>query len=143
MSERFPRPVPRPDGRSAPYWEAASRHVLTAARCSRCRAFAHPPEAVCPHCGSTDPDFTFEPLDGRGVVRSWTVMRQPSLPGFVADVPFVLVDVELIDQPRLRLIGRLMDGPDAPLHVGDAVRVAFEAAGDDVSVPSFELEAPR
>jgi hypothetical protein len=98
---------------------------------------------VCPHCGSTEPAFAFEPLDGRGVVRSWTVMRQPSLPGFAADVPFVLVDVELIDQPNLRLIGRLMDGSDAPLHTGDAVRVVFEAAGDNVSVPAFELEAHR
>jgi hypothetical protein len=65
------------------------------------------------------------------------------LPGFAADVPFVLVDVELIDQPNLRLIGRLMDGSDAPLHTGDAVRVVFEAAGDNVSVPAFELEAHR
>ena len=37
-------------------------------------------------------------------------MRQSFLPGF--DVPFVLVDVELLVQADLRLIGRLVDGPD-------------------------------
>ena len=40
-------------------------------------------------------------------------MRQSFLPGF--DVPFVLVDVELPAQEDLRLIGRLVDGPDAAL----------------------------
>ena len=37
-------------------------------------------------------------MSGRGVVRSWTVVRQSFLPGF--DVPFVLVDVELCRASR-------------------------------------------
>jgi uncharacterized protein len=134
------RPVPVPDERSAPYWEAAARHELTAARCSRCRAFTIPPGPVCPHCQATDPDFRFEPLSGRGTVRSWTLMRQSFLPGFDADVPFVLVDVELDDQADLRMIGRLVDGPDASLHAGDRVTAAFEDIGPGVAVPAFALD---
>jgi len=134
------RPVPVPDGRSAPYWEAAADHVLAVARCSRCRALTLPPDLVCPHCGSTDPEWEFEPVSGRGVVRSWTIMRQSALPGFEADLPFVLVDVELLEQPELRLIGRLLDGPDAPLHLGAPVCVAFEDLVEGVSVPAFTLE---
>jgi hypothetical protein len=30
------RPPPVPDDQSAGYWEAAARHVLAIARCSRC-----------------------------------------------------------------------------------------------------------
>ena len=99
------------------------------ARCSRCGAFSHPPDIACPHCGSTDPAFAFTPVDGTGTIRSWTVIRQSFLPGF--DVPFVLVDVELQAQPDLRMIGRLMDGPDAAISVGAAVSLVFEdiAAG--------------
>jgi uncharacterized OB-fold protein len=130
-----------PDEASAPFWEAAAQGVLVLARCSRCQTFVHPPEPVCPHCHHTDPDLRFEPVPARGVIRSWTVIRQSFLPGF--DVPFVLADVALdIDgQDDLRMIGRLLDGPDAPLHVGDHVEIGFEHLDDGAAVPAFSLTA--
>lgn len=134
------RPVPVPDERSTPFWAAAAEHVLTIARCSRCGAYAHPPDVVCPHCGSTDPDFGFVPVSGRGSIRSWTVVRQSFLPGFDDDLPFVLVDVELTEQPDLRIIGRLLDGPDAAIALGALVRSAFEDVAAGVAVPAFELD---
>jgi uncharacterized OB-fold protein len=132
------RPVPVSDETSAAFWEAAANHELTVARCARCRSFTVPIDIVCPHCHSTDPEFAFEAVSGRGVVRSWTTVHQSFLPGF--DVPYVLVDVELDEQSELRLIGRLLDGPDVPLHLGDRVRVAFEDLAPGVAVPAFELE---
>ena len=116
------RPVPVPDERSAPFWEAAAAHVLTVARCSRCEMFSIPPDIVCSHCHRRDPAFVFEPVSGRGSLRSWTVVRQSFLPGFDDDLPFVLADVELDEQADLRMIGRLLDGPDVALHIGDRVR---------------------
>ncbi|ADP82439.1 Zn-ribbon domain-containing OB-fold protein [Pseudofrankia inefficax] len=135
------RPVPAPDSQSEPFWAAAARHQLTLARCARCGRFTHPPEAVCPLCGSTDPGFRFEPVSGRGQVRSWTVVRQSFLPGF--EVPFLLVDVELADQADLRLIGRLLDGADVPLRIGDEVTVVFEDVADGVAIPAFQLAGAR
>lgn len=131
------RPLPVPDESSAPYWAAAAEGVLTIARCSRCATLTLPPDVVCPSCGSTTPDFEFTPVSGRGRVRSWTVVRQSFLPGF--DVPFTLVDVELEEQQELRMIGRLLDGPEVELALGVAVRVAFERVTDDCAVPAFEL----
>jgi uncharacterized OB-fold protein len=133
------RPVPVPDPSSVPFWTAAARHELVIARCAACRSFAIPPDITCPHCGSATPDFAFEPVSGRGVIRSWTVARQSFLPGFADLVPFVLVDVELAEQRELRMIGRLLDGPDAPLRLGAPVTVAFEDLADGVSVPAFSL----
>jgi uncharacterized OB-fold protein len=134
MPERL---LPVPDETSAPYWDAASRHVLTVARCGRCGVLTMPPDVVCTACGSTSPEYEFTAVSGRGVVRSWTVVRQSFLPGF--EVPFVLVDVELTEQAGLRLIGQLLDGVDAELHLGDEVRVAFEDLATGISVPAFEL----
>lgn len=131
------RPLPVPDETSAPYWAAAAQHILTVARCGRCAVLTMPPDVVCTACGSTDPRYEFTPVSGRGTVRSWTVVRQAFLPGF--DVPFVLVDVELAEQPDLRLIGRLLDGVGADLHPGAPVRVAFEDLADEIAVPAFEL----
>ena len=137
------RPLPVPDKLSAPFWEAAARHVLTAARCSRCRAWVMPPDLTCPRCLSREPAFAFEPVSGRGVVRSWTTMRQSFLPGFADEVPFVLVDVALAEDPDLRMIGRLLDGPDTPVCLDDPVTVAFEELAPGVSVPAFVLGPGR
>jgi uncharacterized OB-fold protein len=132
------RPVPVPDAVSGEFWAATAAHVLELARCARCANFVHPPETPCPNCRSTDPDFRFEQIDGSGTIRSWTVMRQSFLPGF--DVPFVLVDVELSAQAELRLIGRLIDGPDTPLRQGAPVRMVYEDIAPGVSIPAFELQ---
>jgi uncharacterized OB-fold protein len=96
-----------------------------------------PPDQVCTHCGTTEPDFTFVPVNGKGVVRSWTVVRQSFLPGFT--VPYALVDVELDDAPGVRLIGQLTDGPDAQIHLGQPVQVRFEDLSNEISVPAFSL----
>lgn len=134
------RPIPVPDEQSAPYWQATADHLLTIAKCSVCGAFAHPPDVVCPHCRTTSPGFVFTPVSGRGTVRSWTVLHQSFLPGFEEDIPFVLVDVELAEQAELRLIARLVDGPDASLSIGAPVTVAWEDLTADISVPAFRLD---
>ena len=72
--------------------------MLTVARCGECGTLTLPPDVVCTACGSTDPAFEFTPVSGRAVVRSWTVIRQAFLPGFDRELPFVLVDVELVEQ---------------------------------------------
>ena len=133
------RPAPVPDETSAPYWAAAAEHVLTIPRCGTCGTLALPPDVVCTACGSTDLDYEFTPVSGRGVIRSWTVVRQSFLPGF--DVPFVLVDVELEEQADLRVIGRLLDGVDAQLRLGAPVRAAFEDLAAGIAVPAWELIA--
>lgn len=133
------RPVPVPDETSAAFWSAAADHVLTVARCARCTQFSVPPDVVCPHCHSTDPRFEFTPVSGYGVIRSWTVVRQAFLPGFDDEIPFVLVDVELVEQAGLRLIGRLLDGVDAPLRADAPVVVGFEDLSPGVAILAFEL----
>jgi len=101
--------------------------------------FALPPDSVCPHCGSTAPDFEFVEVSGSGTIRSWTVARQSFLAGFTDLLPMVLVDVELVEQPELRMIGRLLDGDADRLRIGVAVVVAFEDLAPGISVPAFEL----
>ncbi len=133
------RPLPVPDEISTPFWESAAKHVLSVVRCAQCSQYTVPPDVVCPLCCSTDPGFEFTAVSGRGTIRSWTVVRQALLPGFDSDLPFVLVDVELVEQEDLRLIGRLLDGVHPDLHVGAAVTVAFEDIAPDVAIPAFEL----
>ena len=139
MTPETTKPLPVLDESSEGYWHAAATGVLALPRCQVCAQFALPPTTVCPNCGSTDPRFVATPVDGGGTVRSWTVVRDSFLPGFADDVPYLLVDVELNAQPELRMIGRLVDGPDAELRLHDRVTVTFDRLSDDVAVPAFAL----
>ena len=96
-----------------------------------------PPEVVCPRCWTTEPGWEWEEVSGRGSIRSWTVARKGFLVG--VETPFVLVDVEVVEQPDLRLIGRLLDGPDVPLRLGDGVVTEFEELGPGLGLPVFRL----
>jgi uncharacterized OB-fold protein len=66
-------------------------------------------------------------------------MHDAFLPAFRADVPYVVVDVELEEQPGLRVVGRLVDGADTPLRIGAAVETVFEDVAPGVAVPHFRL----
>ncbi len=134
-----PRLLPVPDETSAAFWAAAADHVLTVARCSACNAATMPPDLVCPTCFTTEPNFRFSPVAPRATICSWTITRQALLPGF--EVPFVLVDAQLVDAPEVRLIGRLLDGVEAPLELAAALDVVFEDLSDELSIPAFKLSA--
>ncbi|HXC37451.1 MAG TPA: zinc ribbon domain-containing protein, partial [Burkholderiales bacterium] len=100
------KPLPLPDAISQGFWDAASRHVLVIQRCGHCGTLAHPPRVVCANCLAPVPSWTFQPVSGRGRIRTWTVMRQSFLPGFKADVPYVIVEAELEEQKGLRVLAR-------------------------------------
>jgi len=138
MSSPASRPLPVPDEQSAPFWQAAARGELCVAQCGKCGEVTFPPDMTCPHCHTTEPDFAFVPVSGRGRVRTWTVIRRSYLQGF--ESPFVLVDVELEDHPDLRLVARLLDGEQPGLAVGAAVTAQFEELVPGVCVPAFKLE---
>jgi uncharacterized OB-fold protein len=132
MTDRI---LPVPDESSAPYWAAAAEHVLKLPRCSNCHEFTLPPDITCPNCHTLEPSFAWEPVSGRGRIRTWTVVRHSFLKGF--ELPFMLVDVELDEQPRVRMIGQLLDGGDTSVAIGDAVEVTFEDVAPGVSIPAF------
>jgi uncharacterized protein len=138
VTDTFVKPVPVPDEESEGFWRAAGEHVLAIRRCTECGYYAYPPTVICHSCLSTARSFAYEPVSGRGKVMTWSVMHQAFLPGFRDDVPYVVVDVELDEQPGLRLVGRLA-GPSEGLAIGAPVEVTFEDVGAGMAVPQFAL----
>jgi uncharacterized OB-fold protein len=136
-----PRPVPVPDERSNGFWEAAARHVLAIQRCADCGWLSYPPDTVCASCLSPTRDFHWQEVSGRGVLRSWTVVHTAFLPGFAPYVPYVVVAVELEEQPGLRVTARLLDGSDPPLAYGAPAHIDFEDVAPGVSIPVFRRGA--
>jgi uncharacterized OB-fold protein len=132
-------PVPVPDDNSEGFWHSVAEGRLAIQRCAVCGEYSHPPTTICGRCHSVPPSLSFEAVSGAGTVVTWTIVRQAFLPGFHADVPYVLVMVELEQQTGLTLVGRLVDGVDAPLRIGAAVDVVFEDRGPGAAVPAFAL----
>jgi hypothetical protein len=86
----------------------------------------HPPLPVCPKCQGRD--VRFEPVSGRGAVYSWTINRYPWSPGMPP--PYVVAEVELVEQAGLRILTNIVDGDPNAVSIGMPVHVTFEQAGE-------------
>ena len=126
------RPLPAPDGVSAPYWEAASRGELLIQRCPACGHRQFYPRALCTVCG-TDPEW--ESASGRGVVHTFTVIRQNYARPFSDELPYVVAIVELDE--GVRMMSNITDCAVDDVHVGMPVEVHFVEAAEGVGVPFF------
>lgn len=127
-------PLPILDADNRAFWTGGAHGHLMISHCNACKHWLHPPVPVCRHCLSTD--VTPQPHAGTGTVFSYTVNHQQWLPG--QDVPYVLIIVELDDEPGLRFTTRLVGvDPDADVDwIGTRVRAVFEQV-DDVWLPLF------
>lgn len=131
------RPSPAPDAVSRFFWEAAADHRLVLQRCRSCSMLQYPPEVCCVHCQAEE--FDFAETTGRGVIYSYAVVNRPLHARFVDALPYVVVFVELDDQPGLRMLANLVDVPTGtPLSCGMPVEVVFEDRGS-VTLPQFRL----
>ena len=125
------KPAPVPNELSRPYWEAAAQGRLVLQCCSACAVVRHYPRVLCDVCYSSA--VHWQPASGRGTLHSWTVAHHAFHPAFAAEVPYVLVTVDL--EEGVRALGRWRgavpgsgSGSDAPvIGIGAPVHGAFEA----------------
>ena len=132
-----PRPAPAPDDVSGFFWDAAADHRLVLQRCRACEKLQYPPEVCCVLCQAEE--FELHETTGLGVVYSYAVVNRPLHAGFSENLPYIVVFVELDDQPGLRIIANLVDVPTGTaLSCGMPVEVVFEDRGG-VTLPQFRL----
>ena len=137
MASGNEKPVPVPDEISQPFWDAAKERRLVAQRCSQCGYYNHPPRLMCDRCSSQNLEFA--PLSGRGSIYSFTVMHQPSVAGFEAEVPYVNLVIELDEQAMLLMVSNLPRAELERVRIGGRVEVWFEDRGTNVVLPQFRL----
>ena len=131
------RPIPVPNEWTKPFWEAAKQEVLALQRCQSCGHFQHPPYATCVNCMSID--LTFEPVQGKGTIYSYTIMYHAGDRRFAAAIPYASIIVELDEAKGALLAGNLLDAPYTEAKVGRRVEVVFEKLNDDITLPQFRL----
>jgi len=118
------RPAPEIVGLGAPFWTGGAAGELRIQRCATCGHWQHPPAPMCSRCQGRE----LEPqvVSGRGTVWSFTVNRYQW--AATLEPPYVLAEVELDEQPGLRLLTAVVDCDD--VTIGMPVTVRFEPAGD-------------
>jgi uncharacterized OB-fold protein len=136
------RPLPVRDDLNRHYWDGAQHGKLVLLRCPACATFVHPPtHDTCPSCRHEG----LQPVEvaGKGTVYSWSVMHSGGNPGFEDKRPYVVLIVELDEQPGLITIGNLVDAAADDLAVGAPVEVTFEKIDDEVTLPQWRLAVAR
>lgn len=75
--------------------------ALLVQRCGDCRRFLHPPAPICYECESRR--LSFEPVRGSGRLLSWTWVHADPPAHASEAMPYLVVQVELDDQPGLQM----------------------------------------
>ena len=130
-------PQPLIDVDSQGFWSALTEGRFAMQYCSQCRRFQHPPAERCKRCDGPVP---YEDLAGTGEIFSFIVVRHPTVPGYLEDLPYVVALVDLDDQAGLRLPARIEGVDPDTVTIGQRVRVSLvPLPGGDCTVPVFEL----
>lgn len=130
--------IPVATDRDQPYWEGARNGKLVLQRCCACGLYSAQPRLVCPRCRGEA--FEWSPVSGRGKIHSYTIVHQTTAAGFADEVPYVLVHVEIDEEPTCYVTANLLVPREEydSLSVDLPVVVEFETRGA-VVLPQFRL----
>lgn len=132
-SHGYMKPLPEPTADTAPYWEGMKQGKLLLQCCSACGKVRHYPRPVCPSCYSMQHRWT--EAKGTGTVHTWTISHHAFHPGFKAELPYILVTVDLAEGVRMQ--AQLRGTDVGKLKIGLPVKIAYEAATKDLVLPVF------
>jgi uncharacterized OB-fold protein len=111
------------------------QHRLLVNRCAACGTWHEPPRALCPACWS----MRIEPTEvtGVGSIGLVTTLHHGTpTSGVDYEKGYVLVGVELTEQPGLRLVAPLVDETSPESTVGASVELVW-LERDGAPVPAF------
>ncbi|MFN0029829.1 MAG: Zn-ribbon domain-containing OB-fold protein [Acidimicrobiales bacterium] len=119
--------VPETEGLNQEFFVHCVSGTLHLQRCSDCGTFRHPPRYYCQKCFSNQ--WSWEPSPGLGTVASWVTSHFTVDRGWVDELPYTTVVVELAEGPRLVGAARGLD--EQTISLGLPVRLVGEAKRDD------------
>ena len=130
-----PKPLPVVTEESRPFWEGCKRGVLLLQYCEACQHYQFYPRLYCMQCGADT--LSWKQASGRGMIYSYTIIRQNKSPEFVNDTPYNVAIIQLEEGPRL--MSNIIDAAPGALQVDLPVTVVFDPVSDAISVPRFRL----
>lgn len=129
----YAKPLPRMTAANLPYWQTTRAHELRLPRCKACGCWVFPVAQQCQQCWSED--LVWSVLSGRGRISSWVVVCRAFDPSFAADVPYMVVQVDL--EEGMRFISHVIDVSASQIYAGMPVDAVFEDVTDEVTLVKF------
>ena len=131
------RPQPQfPEPNTAPFWEGVKAGELRFQICNDCGKVVFYPRLHCPSCLSND--LAWRVSAGVGTVYTYSVVRQNRVPAFIelGAYPVAYIDLDEGFRMMSTIVG--IDNPLADIHVGQRVKVEFEAQEEgEYPIPVF------
>ena len=130
------RPLPAVTAESEFFWTSGADGLLRFQECESCDALIHPPQPVCRYCRGHR--LRIRAVSGRATLIGFTVSRRFTVPGL--PTPYVVAQVAIEEDPRVRLTTNVVDGDPDRLELGMPMEVVFEHV-EDVWLPQFRPAA--
>ena len=134
--DEWHKPLPQVDEVNREFWSSAARGTLLVQECPECHHRQFYPRALCTQCGG-EPEWLT--CSGRGVVHTFTVVRQMGMRPFRDELPYVVAIVELEEGPMM--MGNVTGCAPDSVRIGLPVEVYFVQAAEDVGVPMWRPAA--
>jgi uncharacterized OB-fold protein len=133
----YTKPIPEPDPLSQPFWDGARAGKLMLPRCTSCNRVHWYPRIICPHCHAREIEWI--EASGEGRVHTFAVQHR-AFGGWAEETPFVTAYIDMNEGDRMFTVLRGVD-PEKPdlAWVGSRVKVEFEPANEDVSIPFWRV----
>ena len=105
--------------------------------CQECNRVHWYPRHICPYCHSMDIDW----IEGSGEGTLYTfALQHRGFGGWAEEVPFVTAYIDLKEGDRMATVLRGVDASNPEsIKIGSRVKVEFEEANDDVSIPYWRV----
>ncbi|MHA3020364.1 thiolase C-terminal domain-containing protein [Mycobacterium sp. BMJ-28] len=132
------RPLPQLTSQNEFFWTSGADGRLRIQECQSCKSLIHPPAPICRYCRSQD--LGVRAVSGRGTLAGVSVNHRFGFPDLPP--PYVIAEVAVAEDPRVRLTTNIVDCDPEKLELGQPVEVAFQQH-DDVWLPVFTLAADQ
>lgn len=135
----YDRPLPAPDKFTKFHWEAAKKHQVAIAKCTKCGQLNHWPKSNCRYCQND----TLAPsvVSGKGKIYSYHITHYPYDQAFLKNGPYNVILVELDEDPRVRMISNLVHHKPEQLKIGAPVEAVFEDVTPELTLIKFQPRA--
>lgn len=121
------------------FFEAAARGELLYQRCAAgCGHRQFHPRLLCTACGG---DVEWATASGRGLVHTFTIVRQNGQAPFRDQLPYVVAMVDLDE--GVRMMGNLTGCPVEGVRIGLPVEAYAVECGEGLAVPFWRPAAAR
>lgn len=138
-SAGYPKPLPQMRDTTKEFYDWCGQRELRFQRCKHCRAWRHVPREMCADCGSWE--WEWERSSGRGRLFTWTVAARPMHPGFMNEVPYAPIVVQM--EEGVRVVSTMVDCSPDELEMDMPVEVVFDDVTDEVTLPRFRRAAAK